>query len=74
MMGKHERVSTKPVQVEKGYLYYLANDGYVWRVPMKHNKGGRKLKVGSEYMKKEAGWLYFVKTDGHVYRVKMKNA
>ncbi len=74
-MAKHEKVSTIPVEIEEGYLYYVGKDGYVWRTPMKHNKRGRKARVGKEKIRKEKGYLYFVKLkDGHVYRVKMKNA
>ncbi|MDP3443478.1 MAG: hypothetical protein Q8T08_11530, partial [Ignavibacteria bacterium] len=33
---------------ERGYLYFIGKDGYVWAAPMKHNKTGKKKKVGTE--------------------------
>jgi hypothetical protein len=33
---------------EKGYLYFIGKDGYIWAAPMKHNKTGIKKKVSKE--------------------------
>jgi len=32
---------------EKGYLYFIGKDGYIWRAPMKHNETGTKARVGT---------------------------
>ena len=38
---------------EGGYLYTVGEDGYVWAYPMKHNKTGKKKRVGTKKYKKE---------------------
>jgi hypothetical protein len=40
---------------------------------MRHNKKGRKCKVGSERVDRKKGYMYYVK-DGYVFETKMKNA
>ena len=40
------KIGKEKIQREKGYLYFIGKDGYVWAAPMKHNKTGRKKKVG----------------------------
>ncbi len=59
---------------EDGYLYFVGKDGFVWRVPMKHNRRGSKKKVGTQKVEKKKGHLYYVGDDGYVYQAKMKNA
>jgi hypothetical protein len=59
---------------ESGYLYYVGKDGFVWAAPMKHNKRGRKKKVGKEKISKESGWMYYLGKDGFVYKARLKNA
>jgi len=66
-----ERVGNEKIERESGYIYYLGRDGYVWRVPMKSNKEGRKERVGTEYIEREEGYLYFVDREGYVSRAKM---
>lgn len=71
-MGK--KIGNEKIAREDGYLYFVGKDGYVWRVPMKHNKRGSKKRVGTEKVAKERGFLYYVGSDGFVYKAKMKNA
>jgi hypothetical protein len=71
-MGR--KIGSERISREDGYLYFVGKDGYVWRVPMKHNKRGSKKRVGSEKVQKEKGFLYYVGSDGFVYKAKMKNA
>ncbi len=68
------RIGKEKIGREGGYLYYVGKDGYVWRVPMKHNKRGSKKRVGGEKISKEKGYLYYVGKDGYVYKARMKNA
>jgi len=37
-MGK--RIGKEKIDREKGYLYYVGKDGFVWKVPTKVNKKG----------------------------------
>lgn len=71
-MGR--KIGSERISREDGYLYFVGKDGYVWRVPMKHNKRGSKKRVGNEKVSKERGFLYYVGSDGFVYKAKMKNA
>ncbi len=66
-----ERVGSERLSREDGYLYFLGKDGFVWRTPMKTNRGGRKSKVGSEKVRRETGYLYFIDKGGYVARAKM---
>ncbi|MFA5412230.1 MAG: hypothetical protein WC350_02700 [Candidatus Micrarchaeia archaeon] len=68
------KIGTEKIMREDGYLYFVGKDGYVWRVPMKHNKRGSKKKVGTQRVDKKKGHLYYVGDDGYVYQAKMKNA
>ncbi|MDD2655747.1 MAG: hypothetical protein PHQ80_03715 [Candidatus ainarchaeum sp.] len=68
------KIGTEKIMREDGYLYFVGKDGYVWRVPMKHNKRGSKKKVGTQKVDKKRGHLYYVGDDGYVYQAKMKNA
>ncbi len=68
------KIGTEKIMREAGYLYFVGKDGYVWRVPMKHNKRGTKKKVGTQKVDKKKGHLYYVGDDGFVYQAKMKNA
>ena len=47
-MGK--RIGKEKIDREKGYLYYVGKDGFVWKVPTKVNKKGKKAKVGGEIL------------------------
>lgn len=68
------RIGSEKIMREEGYLYFVGKDGFVWRVPMKHNKRGSKKKVGTQKVDKKKGYLYYVGDDGFVYQAKMKNA
>ena len=35
-----EKVGKEQIKREKGYLYYLGKDGYLWKTPTKLNKSG----------------------------------
>jgi len=69
-----EIVGKEVITREKGYLYCVKADGFVYKVPMKSNKTGQGAKVGTEQIKKAPGYLYYVGKDGRVARSPMKNA
>ena len=69
-----ERVGKEQITREKGYLYYLGKDGYLWKTPTKLNKSGRKAKVGSEKISRADGYMYFLDKKGYISRARMKNA
>lgn len=63
---KSERIGRERIDREKGYLYYVGQDGYKWRIPLKTNPSGKKEKVGSEKIEREEGYIYFIDKDGYV--------
>ncbi len=69
-----ERIGKEKISRKSGYLYFVGKDGYVWQVPMRANRGGRKAKVGMEKITKKDGFLYFVDKAGYIARVKRPNA
>lgn len=69
-----ERIGKEKIARAAGYLYYLGRDGYVWKVPMRRTRGGRKARVGTEKITRQDGYLYFVGSDGAVRRVRRRNA
>ena len=69
-----ESIGKTVVQREKGYIYCVKADGFVYRIPTASNKAGTAKKVGTEQIKKEPGYLYFLGSDGRVGRSPMKNA
>jgi hypothetical protein len=69
-----EIVGKEVITREKGYLYCVKADGFVYKVPMKSNKNGQGAKVGTEQIMKAPGYLYYVGKDGRVARSSMKNA
>lgn len=69
-----ERVTREAIKRERGYLYYLGKDGYLWKTPTKLNKSGRVGRVGTEKITRQDGYMYFLDKKGVVYRAKMKNA
>ena len=71
-MGK--RIGKEKIERKKGYLYYLGKDGFVWQVPTKTNKAGKKQKLGSEKIERKAGFMYYVDKAGYVAEAKLKNA
>jgi len=64
-----EIVSKEKIPIEKGFLYFLGRDGYVYKVPLRHSKIENKepQRVGNEFIEKEKGFVYFIK-DGYVCR------
>jgi len=60
------KVGNQRIMRERGYLYYLGSDGYVWATPMKSNRGGRKHRVGQEHIVREGGALYWLNKEGYV--------
>ncbi|MFI5417724.1 MAG: hypothetical protein ACHQ2Y_02335 [Candidatus Lutacidiplasmatales archaeon] len=58
---------------EKGYLYYIGKDGYLWRTPTKLNPTGTRAKVGTEKIPRVDGYMYFLDKRGFVARAKMKS-
>jgi hypothetical protein len=69
-MGR--RIGTEKILREKGYLYYVGKDGYVWRAPTAINKRGRKKKVGTEKIEKRDGYMYYIDKAGYVCEAKLK--
>ena len=67
-----EKVGKEQIKREKGYLYYLGKDGYLWKTPTKLNKSGRKAKVGTEKIVRAEGYMYFLDKEGHVCRARMR--
>jgi hypothetical protein len=68
------KIGNEKIKREKGYLYYVGKDGYVWAAPMKNNPSGKKRKVGTEKVNREKGYMYYIGKDGFVANAKMKNA
>jgi predicted enzyme related to lactoylglutathione lyase len=66
-----ERVGKEAIKRERGYLYYLGKDGYLWKTPTKLNKAGKKARVGTEVISREDGYMYFLDKKGFVSRAKM---
>ena len=69
-----ETIGKEAINREKGYLYCVKADGFVWAIPAKSNKTGVQKKVGTEKIVKESGYLYYVGKDNKVGRTPMKNA
>lgn len=67
-----ERIGKEQITREKGYLYYLGKDGYLWKTPTKLNKSGRKGKVGTEKISRADGYMYFIDQKGYIARAKMR--
>ena len=40
-----EKVGKEQIKREKGYLYYLGKDGYLWKTPTKLNKSGERRRL-----------------------------
>ena len=71
------KIGKEKIVREPGYLYFIGKDGYVWAAPMKHNKTGKKKKVGTEKIAKEKGIqgtvyvTFVVDTDGSITDVRV---
>ena len=68
-----EVIGKEVITREKGYLYCVKADGFVYRIPVKSNTAGTAKKVGTEQIKKEEGYLYYLGSAGKVERSPMKN-
>jgi len=64
-----EIVSSFKINKEKGFLYFVGRDGFVYKVPLRHSKLENKTpqRVSDEHIEREKGYVYFIK-DGYVYR------
>ena len=71
-MGK--KVGSEKIKREKGYLYYVGKNCYVWQVPTKTNKSGKKKQIGTEKIERKAGFMYYIDKAGFVSEAKLKNA
>ncbi|HLY76712.1 MAG TPA: hypothetical protein VKT21_02360 [Thermoplasmata archaeon] len=69
-----EKIGKEQIKREKGYLYYLGKDGFLWKTPTKLNKMGKKARVGTEKIVRADGYMYFLDKKGYVARARMKNA
>jgi hypothetical protein len=74
ILNMTENVGKEVITREKGYLYCVKADGYVYRIPAKSNKTGTAKQVSTEKIVKEPGYLYFLGKDCKVARSPMKNA
>jgi hypothetical protein len=65
-----EIVSNFKIQKEKGFLYFVGKDGFVYKVPLRHSKIENKepQRVTNEPVKIEKGFVYFVNKEGFVCR------
>jgi hypothetical protein len=68
-----EIVTRERIKREKGYLYYLGKDGYLWKTPTTLNRSGKKARVGTEKIVREDGYMYFLDKEGRVSRAKMRD-
>jgi hypothetical protein len=64
-----EIVSKEKIPIEKGFLYFLGRDGFVYKVSLNRSKMADKTpqRVSDEYIEREKGYVYFIK-DGYVCR------
>ncbi|HZY70541.1 MAG TPA: hypothetical protein VFF67_06160 [Thermoplasmata archaeon] len=67
-----ERVGSEHIRREKGYLYYLGKDGFLWRIPTRLNPAGTRARVGSEKILRQDGYMYFIDKAGYISRAKMR--
>jgi hypothetical protein len=68
-----ERVTKERVAREKGYLYYIGKDGYLWKTPTLLKVDGKRERVGHERISRTDGYMYFLDKRGFVARARMKN-
>ena len=71
VMGK--RIGHEKIAREKGYLYYISKDGYVWRVPTKVNVHGTKKQMSNEKIERKIGFMYYLDKEGYVSEAKIKD-
>ncbi len=68
-----EKVARVGVQREKGFMYFLGQDGDIWRAGMTNSErnGVPKHKIAKVGVEREQGYLYFIDKQGDVSRAKM---
>lgn len=65
-----EKVERAGVKREKGYVYFVDEEGDISR--SKTGQKGRREKVTALHVQREKGFLYFVDSEGDVSRSPMK--
>ena len=65
-----EIVSSFKINKEKGFLYFVGKDGFVYKVPLRHSKIENKepQRVSDEPIEMKKGFVYFVNKEGFVCR------
>ena len=66
-----EKVAKINLTKEPGYLYYLEDDGHVWRSAHDPNKIPQKELVKKTYVRRDNRYVYFVDKSGDLARYKM---
>lgn len=67
-----EKVGSQRIIREKGYLYYLGKDGFLWRIPTQLNPTGTRARVGHEKITRQDGYIYFIDKEGYISKAKMR--
>jgi hypothetical protein len=60
------KVGTEKIKREKGYLYYVKADGYVWASPMPSNPHGKVHRVSQQKIDYQKGAMYYLGKEGYV--------
>ena len=65
-----EIVSSFKIQKERGFLYFLGRDGFVYKVPLNRSKIADKTpqRVSNEPIQREEGYVYFINKEGFICR------
>jgi len=65
-----EIVSKFKINKEKGFLYFVGKDGFVYKVPLNRSKIADKTpqRVSDEHIEMEKGFVYFIDKQGYVCR------
>ena len=67
------RISVEHTPRERGYIYYLDQQGYLARRPMATNPGGKRSRVGHEQIAMVEGCIYFLDRKGFISAVPARN-
>ena len=67
-----EKVQKSGVKREKGYVYFIDQEGDIAR--SKTGQRGMKEKITPVGLKREKGFLYFIDAEGDISRSPMKRA
>lgn len=68
-----ERVTEERTKRERGYLYYIGKDGFLWKMPTKLNRFGKQARIGTEKIKREEGFIYFLDKKGYVCKARIRD-